>query len=261
MPMIDVTTTRDIRPGRAGLLGAATIGALLLAIWWSVTSLGAAYADLDRRAMLSTVDAVPLVVRGALVLTLIWAAAVVLAGVRVVRTSPRELPGGLVGRIALLLLAATMTTTLASRPASASAATWHSSAADIRAQVPGFGTTASQRQTASSHCAPAPGWTAEEPARTHHRGALSAHLVTGCSGSARDGTEVVVRRGDSLWSLVGRQLHTDDAAVIAAEWPRWYAHNRHLIGADPDLLQVGQILHRPAGSTLVNAAAASGDPR
>ncbi|MBO1755580.1 LysM peptidoglycan-binding domain-containing protein [Allobranchiibius sp. CTAmp26] len=244
----------DLHPGRASLLGAATIGALLVATCWSLKSLATAYADLDHRATLSTVDAVPVVVRAALLATLAWATILIVAGLRVVGSTPRELPGGLVGRVALLLLAATMTTTYAGRPASAeaAAATLHSADAGVRAPVPGFGVPVPLRLATSSPCMPAPGWTAEPPARTHHRGATSAPLVTGCAGSAHDGTEVVVRRGDSLWSLVGRQLRTDDPAVIAAEWPRWYAHNRHLIGPDPDLLQVGQILHRPA---------APGDPR
>lgn len=252
MPLFDSTAFGHLRPGRAGLLGAAVVAALLAGTWWSIASSVTAYTRLDRRATISTIDAVPLVVRGALVLTLVWAIVVVLAGVRVVRTTPRDLPDGLVGRVALVLLAVTMTTTLAARPAGADAAAVHRVDAGVRAPMPGFDAPVPQRLVTSDDCAPAPGWTAPAPTRTRHRGASSAPLVTGCSGSAYDGTEVVVRRGDSLWALVGRQLRTDDPAVIAAEWPRWYTRNRHLIGPDPDVLQIGMILHRPASQ---------GDPR
>ncbi|UIJ34599.1 LysM peptidoglycan-binding domain-containing protein [Allobranchiibius sp. GilTou73] len=251
----------NLRPGRAGALGAGAVAMLLVAAWWSVRSVTAVYADLDRRATISTVDAVPLVIRGALVLALLWAILVVLAGLRVVRSTPRELPGGLVGRVALVLLAATMTTTLAGRPAGAQAATLRSVDAVMHAPVPGFGSAVPRSRAEMDDCAPVPGWTAPAPSPTRARGAESAPLVTGCAGSAHDGTEVVVRRGDSLWSLVGRELRTDDPAVIAAEWPRWYTHNRQLIGPDPDLLQVGRILHRPEASALVNTPAPQGDPR
>jgi nucleoid-associated protein YgaU len=61
---------------------------------------------------------------------------------------------------------------------------------------------------------------------------------------------VVVRPGDTLWSLAAARL---GAAApprrIAVEWPRWWAANRALIGSDPDLIHPGQRLEvpRPAG--------------
>lgn len=57
---------------------------------------------------------------------------------------------------------------------------------------------------------------------------------------------VTVVRGDSLWAIAARHLGpaaTD--AQIAAEWPRWYAANRGVIGTNPDLILVGQVLTRP----------------
>ncbi len=61
------------------------------------------------------------------------------------------------------------------------------------------------------------------------------------------GDEVVVRRGDTLWDLAARQLGPGaGTARIAAEWPRWYAANRALIGPDPDRLEPGQRLRVPA---------------
>jgi nucleoid-associated protein YgaU len=58
---------------------------------------------------------------------------------------------------------------------------------------------------------------------------------------------VVVRRGDTLWSIAARHLGpgaTD--AEIAEQWPRWWQANRGQIGDDPDLLLPGQVLVAPA---------------
>ncbi|TCC35188.1 LysM peptidoglycan-binding domain-containing protein [Kribbella sindirgiensis] len=57
---------------------------------------------------------------------------------------------------------------------------------------------------------------------------------------------VVVRKGDSLWSLAARELGPSATAeAIAARWPDWYAANRHVIGNDPDLILPGQVLRIP----------------
>ncbi|NKX49884.1 LysM peptidoglycan-binding domain-containing protein [Arthrobacter deserti] len=58
---------------------------------------------------------------------------------------------------------------------------------------------------------------------------------------------VTVRAGDTLWDIAARDLGslaTD--AEIAAHWPRWYAGNRAVIGADPAFLVPGQILNPPS---------------
>ncbi len=65
---------------------------------------------------------------------------------------------------------------------------------------------------------------------------------------------VPVRRGDSLWSIAARHLGpgaTD--AEIAWEWPRWYAANRDVVGADPDLLAPGQLLRPPPSTSPTTA--------
>jgi uncharacterized membrane protein YeaQ/YmgE (transglycosylase-associated protein family) len=64
---------------------------------------------------------------------------------------------------------------------------------------------------------------------------------------------VTVHSGDSLWSLAAARLGpASTAEQIAAAWPRWYARNRDVIGADPSLIVPGQRLRppaqRPAGS-------------
>jgi hypothetical protein len=62
---------------------------------------------------------------------------------------------------------------------------------------------------------------------------------------APDG-EVVVLRGDTLWSIAAERLEAGAGdAAIAAEWPRWYAANRERIGTDPDLIRPGQRLVPP----------------
>lgn len=61
------------------------------------------------------------------------------------------------------------------------------------------------------------------------------------------GTEVVVRRGDTLWSIAARELpRTAANGRVEARWHRWYEHNRAVIGADPDLLLPGQVLRAPS---------------
>jgi hypothetical protein len=89
---------------------------------------------------------------------------------------------------------------------------------------------------------PTPGWT---PTRPLVRPQPSPGLLTATPApDERPGT--VVRRGDTLWDVVRHHLGPDATdAEVAAEWPRWHAANRAVIGADPDLLLPGQVLHAP----------------
>lgn len=91
---------------------------------------------------------------------------------------------------------------------------------------------------------PQPGWVTPAPSPTSQRCAAGARLIAGCP-SREDYTQVVAHRGDSLWSLISRHLHTHDPAVIAAALPHWYAANRAVVGPDPDVLRVGQHLRIP----------------
>ena len=64
---------------------------------------------------------------------------------------------------------------------------------------------------------------------------------------ARAAGHVVVRAGDSLWSLSADRLPrgaTD--AEIGADWQRTYAANRAALGPDPDLIHPGQVLDLPS---------------
>lgn len=57
---------------------------------------------------------------------------------------------------------------------------------------------------------------------------------------------VVVRAGDTLWSLASEHLPAGATdAQVAAAWHRIYRHNRAVIGPDPDLLHPGQHLELP----------------
>ena len=61
--------------------------------------------------------------------------------------------------------------------------------------------------------------------------------------------EVVVRRGDSLWSIAARHLGPAVSdGEIARAWPAWFEANRGVIGDDPDLLRPGQVLRPPEGA-------------
>lgn len=56
----------------------------------------------------------------------------------------------------------------------------------------------------------------------------------------------VVRPGDTLWSIAEATLREAGApasvGAVAEYWPRIYALNRDVVGADPDLIQPGQQL-------------------
>jgi nucleoid-associated protein YgaU len=59
--------------------------------------------------------------------------------------------------------------------------------------------------------------------------------------------EVVVRYGDTLWSIAAAHLGPGAShGQIAASWPRWYAANRQVIGPDPGVIHPGQRLRPPA---------------
>lgn len=95
-----------------------------------------------------------------------------------------------------------------------------------------------------------PGWTPSRPAGA---AAPVTRLVT--SGSVPHASDVVVRRGDTLWDLARRHLGPGASdAEVAAAWPHWYAANRHVIGPDPDLLLPGQVLRAPESSRSADHA-------
>lgn len=61
---------------------------------------------------------------------------------------------------------------------------------------------------------------------------------------------VVVRRGDTLWSIAASAIGDNPStAAIARSWPDWYAANRAAIGNDPDFLLPGTVLEAPRSAT------------
>jgi len=96
---------------------------------------------------------------------------------------------------------------------------------------------------------PVTGWPDLAPAGGSDPAVPAAPRGIGVPGDGDQGAgEVVVLRGDSLWEIAARQLGpaaTD--AQIAAEWPRWWAANRDVIGPDPNVILPGQRLRPPPG--------------
>jgi hypothetical protein len=61
---------------------------------------------------------------------------------------------------------------------------------------------------------------------------------------------VVVRDGDSLWSIAAAALPAAARSrQIARTWPRWYVSNAARIGPDPDLIYPGTALRPPTDRT------------
>jgi hypothetical protein len=93
---------------------------------------------------------------------------------------------------------------------------------------------------------PAAGWRPARPDRPAAPPADVGLVSTRPTAGRSPDEEVVVRRADTLWSIAARHLGDQaSAAEIAHEWPRWFAANRQLIGADPDRLVPGQRLVPP----------------
>lgn len=94
---------------------------------------------------------------------------------------------------------------------------------------------------------PAPGWSPTRPAPVRRDASLDVLHPSRHPARLPALEGVVVRRGDTLWSIAARHLGpTATAAQIALEWPRWHAANRHVIGDDPDRLVPGQLLEPPS---------------
>lgn len=61
-------------------------------------------------------------------------------------------------------------------------------------------------------------------------------------------SQVVVRSGDSLWSIAAASLGPYASDIdVAMAWPAWYKTNRTVIGADPNFILPGQVLAAPPG--------------
>lgn len=73
--------------------------------------------------------------------------------------------------------------------------------------------------------------------------------------AARTEALVVVEAGDTLWSIAADRLARGEQGTRGAGTPsdaetadavvRWHEANRVVVGADPDLIQPGMVLHQP----------------
>ncbi len=64
---------------------------------------------------------------------------------------------------------------------------------------------------------------------------------------------MVVRPGDSLWSITERRLEEKTGAAVsdaevAQAWPSWWQANREVVGEDPDVITPGTPLVPPSDS-------------
>lgn len=115
----------------------------------------------------------------------------------------------------------------------------HSSPSPKRSTNPGF--------------TPEPAGPGFTPTAPRVRPQIDPDLIGGRVSSTSE-SEVVVHRGDSLWSIAARHLGARASdAEIAQAWPQWFDLNRDQIGADPDLILPGQILRVPGADQTASA--------
>ena len=190
----------------------------------------------------------------------LWIVAVWL-GIGVLAVLTSELPGGvgrsaarlaavalphvvlrmLAGAAGLGVLIAPVAATAQRAPSAPTAPAWPSSAAPT---APAWPTAAPARAPAprpASRHSPA-----DHPAHHPAHHPVNRPAAHPARGPARR-VPVSVRAGDSLWSIAADHLPAGhrSPARVAASWPRWYAANRGVIGADPDHIETGQHLIPP----------------
>ncbi|RHA39396.1 LysM peptidoglycan-binding domain-containing protein [Cellulomonas rhizosphaerae] len=104
--------------------------------------------------------------------------------------------------------------------------------------------------TAPADAAPDPTASPSPPRRP--AGPSSGRHAVAPAGRA-DVASIVVRSGDSLWSIAEASLADDrgkppSVEQVAAEWPAWYAANAEVIGTDPNVIRPGQHLVVPSST-------------
>ncbi len=177
--------------------------------------------------------------------TVLWLAAAWL-GLGLLGVAARRLPGrtgALAARICASVLpqlvlrflagSAGLGVLLAPVPAAAAGPPSSSTAATVPAPLPApVWPSATPSRSAPATPVPAPRWPSTIAQAAHN--------------PARRAGPVTVRPGDCLWLIAARRLGPHPTgADVAAQWPRWYAANRSVIGADPNLITPGEVLHAP----------------
>lgn len=111
------------------------------------------------------------------------------------------------------------------------------------APVPGWSVASPRAAVRQASPPPTPGWVPRRPP-TRHR--TDAHLLTGRDRGGTEDAAVVVRRGDTLWSIAATRLGPEATdAEIARAWPLWHSANAAAIGGDPHHLLPGTRLVPP----------------
>ncbi len=135
-------------------------------------------------------------------------------------------------------------------PSSPAAATSAAGNTDLTTADPGSATPNPTTATGPSAQAPAPGNdTPSSPAPAPADAPESPQPDQTSATTPRtedDPAVVVVRGGDSLWSIAAHHLPPDSADTdIDSAWRAWYSTNQQVIGDNPDLIQPGQLLLPP----------------
>jgi nucleoid-associated protein YgaU len=100
---------------------------------------------------------------------------------------------------------------------------------------------------ASAAPEPATAATSPGPTRRDDTGMPDRPRPSEAAPADPDRSPVTVTPGDTLWDIAAAHLGRDATnSDIATEWPRWYAENRAVIGADPDRIFPGQRLLPPS---------------
>lgn len=241
----EATTRGRLRGAALGVIGTLAAGAAAITLHES------ALRRWPGSAVVSVEDALATLVLGAAGALSAWAFLVLaLATASLLPTAGTPRVGGLTARVAagLVIAASVGAAPALAAPTGAGIAVVASAS---RPESPG----AADRPGAPPETtvpesgavgAPVPGWTptvsrAPAPTPTAEVGLVS----TAVEGRA-EAEVVVVVRGDTLWSIAARHLgdQASDQDITEA-WPRWYAANRDVIGADPDHIVPGQVLRAP----------------
>jgi nucleoid-associated protein YgaU len=140
---------------------------------------------------------------------------------------------------------ASLSTTPKTAPSTTDAVSPPSGAGSTLRPIP-----ASTASPIPSHLDLTPGWTPQQPPRPARATSSPRHLAVVTSPPRRGHVEppdgVIVRRGDTLWSIAARHLGAGaTSGEVAQEWPHWFTANRSVIGSDPDRLHPGDRLHAP----------------
>lgn len=100
------------------------------------------------------------------------------------------------------------------------------------------------------HALPDPRWVPAAPTVRPQADLRVLSRAPATTTTAATPVEVVVQRGDTLWSIAARHLGPGASdAEIAKAWPAWFAENRDVVGDDPDLILPGQVLQAPQAVT------------